>query len=111
MLIVHVLGTLTSMMLGLLTVDPVGTLGLGKFVDFSTGKTSKELLGKGVVDRLALLALVVLKGLEAGKGCATSQQLVTKGRLVCWLILDLVVGVVRFTCRIVNKCLVESSNG
>jgi hypothetical protein len=41
------------MTLGLLTVDVVGTLGLGELVDLTTDDAGEELLGELVVDGLA----------------------------------------------------------
>ena len=49
--------------------------------------------------RLTLLALVVLEGLEAGKGGSTGNELVREAGLVVGLLIvrvDLLVGVVRF---------------
>lgn len=59
------------MVLGPLAVNVVGTLGLRETVDLSTGKAGKKLFGEGVIDRFALITLVILKSLEAGKGGAT----------------------------------------
>ena len=52
-----------------------------------------------MVDGLALLALVVLEGLEAGEGCSASKELVAEGGLVLRVVVDLLVSVVRFTCE------------
>jgi len=56
-LIIEVLSPLLGLMLGSLPVEEVLTLGLGKLVDFSTGKACKHLLGKCVRDRLACKAM------------------------------------------------------
>lgn len=55
--IIHSLGLLSCMSLGLLTVKLVHTLRLSKSVDLTTGEASEKLLGKGVVDCLACGAL------------------------------------------------------
>ena len=52
-LVVEVLGVVASLALSLLTVDVVGTLGLGETVDLSTCEASEELLGELVLDWLA----------------------------------------------------------
>lgn len=52
-LIVHVLGVLLSVVVGLDLVGLVETLGLSELVDFGTGETGEELLGGGVGDGLA----------------------------------------------------------
>lgn len=53
MLVVHALGVLLRLVLSLLAVEPVRALGLGKLVDFGGGEAGEELLGEGVLDRLA----------------------------------------------------------
>jgi hypothetical protein len=58
------------------TIPVVSTLGLGQLVDLGPGKTDQQFLGKGVVDRLALLALVVLESLEGGKSCTPGDHFV-----------------------------------
>ena len=52
-LVIHGLGVLLGVVLGLLTVDEVHSLGLGELVDLSTGQTDKHLLGELVGDWLA----------------------------------------------------------
>jgi hypothetical protein len=52
-LIIHVLDVLLGVVLGLLAVDKVHALGLGKLVNLSTGNTDKELLGELMGDGLA----------------------------------------------------------
>jgi len=52
-LVVEVLSTLLGLVLGLLAVDEVLALGLGKTIDLSARETSEELLGELVADRLA----------------------------------------------------------
>ena len=52
-LVVELLGVLAGLALGLLAVDEVGTLGLGKAVDLTTGETGEELLCEAVRDGLA----------------------------------------------------------
>lgn len=51
--VVELLSLALGLALGLLAVDIVGTLGLGKTVDLAAGETSKELLGELVRDWLA----------------------------------------------------------
>jgi hypothetical protein len=53
MVIIESLWLLLCLVLGSLAVVLVHTLGLGEFVDLSTGETSKKLLGELVTDRLA----------------------------------------------------------
>ena len=53
LLIIHVLNVVTCLALGLFTVDPVGTLGLGELIDLSTCETDEELLGELVGNGLA----------------------------------------------------------
>ena len=53
LLVVELLGVLTSPALRFLAVDVVGTLGLAELVDLTTGETGDELLGEGVGDWLA----------------------------------------------------------
>jgi hypothetical protein len=54
-LLVHVLGVLLGVVMGLLAVNPVHTLGLGELVDFATDDAGDKFLGKGVADWLACL--------------------------------------------------------
>lgn len=109
-LLVHVLGVLLGVVLGLLAVKPVHTLALGELVDLAADDTGEELLSEGVADGLAyvlkskseycsrwirlrmkcgvsrtLLALVVLVGLHAGKGSGTGSELVGELALVVLL--------------------------
>lgn len=51
--VVHTLGVLLGLVLGLLSVDKVHALGLGELVNLSTGNTGEELLGESVRDRLS----------------------------------------------------------
>lgn len=44
-----------------------------------------------------LLALMILESLEAGESGTTSDDFVTKARLVLVVVLALLIGVVRFT--------------
>lgn len=81
-LVVELLSILLGTVLGPFAVDPVGALGLGELVDLGAGEASEELLGEGVGDVLALLALVVLKGLECGKGGSAGEELVAEAGLV-----------------------------
>lgn len=53
-----------------------------------------------MVDSLALLALMILEGLEASEGCSAGDELVAEGGLVLRVVVDLLVGVVRFTCAV-----------
>jgi hypothetical protein len=52
-LLVHVMGVLLGVALGLLAVHPVHTLGLGELVDLTADEADEELLGESVVDFLA----------------------------------------------------------
>lgn len=65
LLVVELLGLLLGLVLGFLTIDEVGTLGLGETVDAGAGKASNHLLGERVVDLLSceegLLAVVFWK--------------------------------------------------
>ena len=79
-----------------LTIEKVFTLGLGALVDLGPGKAHQQLLGKGVVDNFALLALVVLKGLETRKCRCTADQLVGKVGLVRFAAVHLLVGIRSF---------------
>ena len=54
-LVVHGLGILLGVVVGLDLVGLVETLGLGELVDFATDKAGDEFLGKGVADGLACL--------------------------------------------------------
>jgi hypothetical protein len=89
-LIIHALGMLLSLPLGLLPVEPVLALGFSKLVDLGAGKSSKELLGEGMWDRLSLFTLVVLEGLEAGECGTSGNQLMAKAWLVLLKVLVLV---------------------
>ena len=52
-LVVHRLGTVLGLTLGLLAVDVVGALGLAELVNLTTGETGDQLLGELVVNCLA----------------------------------------------------------
>lgn len=52
-LVVHVLGILLGLAVGLFLVPFIHTLGLGELVDFTTHKSSQEFLGECVRDGLA----------------------------------------------------------
>ena len=52
-LLVHVVGVLLGVVLGLLAVHPVHTLGLGELVDLAADEANEELLGESMVDFLA----------------------------------------------------------
>lgn len=113
LLVVHALGVLLRLTLGLLLVEPILTLCLGELIDLGACKASNELLSEGVRDRLAyisvsgvprwvllerrtFLALVVFKGLEAGKGSASGYDLVAEAGLVLLevvIVVDLLVAV------------------
>ena len=51
--VVHAFSVLLSLTLGLLLVEPIFSFGLGKLVDFSTSKASKEFFGELVRHGLA----------------------------------------------------------
>jgi hypothetical protein len=53
LLVVELLNVLLGVTLGLLAVDEVGALGLGKTVDLTTSEAGEELLGEAVRYRLA----------------------------------------------------------
>ena len=55
-LVVHILRRLLCLMLSPFAIIGVHALGLGEFVDFSTDKAGKELLGEGMRDGLACVA-------------------------------------------------------
>ena len=99
LLVVETLGVLLGLVLGLLFVDIVKALGLDELVDLSTGEGSNELLGELVVDRLALLALSLLKGVHGSERGTTSEDLVRELTLVV-VVVSLVVGVGRFTWKL-----------
>lgn len=113
-LVVHVLGVLLRLVLGLLAVEVVLALGLGELVNLGGSEARKELLGEGVVDLLAcccgsvwylmvvydetltLLALVILESLEAGESGTTGNHLMAEAGLVLLAALvHLLVGIVR----------------
>jgi hypothetical protein len=50
MIIIHLLRTSLRMTLGLLAVDEISTLSLGKTVDFRTGDTGEKFFGEAVAD-------------------------------------------------------------
>lgn len=52
-LLVHMLGVSLGLVFGLLAVEEVLALGLGKLVDLRTSKAGDEFLGEGVGDGLA----------------------------------------------------------
>lgn len=52
-LVVELLDVLPGLALGLLTVDEVGTLGLGETVNLTASEAGEELLGEAVRDGLA----------------------------------------------------------
>lgn len=52
-LIIHVLGLLSSLSLRLFGIPCVHALGFSKLVDFTTDEASEEFLGKGVGDGFA----------------------------------------------------------
>lgn len=99
LLVVETLGVLLSLVLGLLLIDIVEALGLNQLVDLSTSKAGKELLSELVVDRLALPALSLLKGVHGSERGTASEELVAELALVV-VVVDLVVGVVGFTFRL-----------
>lgn len=109
-LVVELLGVLPSLTLGLLAVDEVGALGLGKAVDLAASETGEELLCESVGNGLAyqkrqwivarerglwccltLLPLPVLEHLHGHERCTAGEQLVAELGLVVILLVDLVV--------------------
>lgn len=101
LLVVELLSVLSSVALGLLFVDVVKTLGLDELVNLSTSKGSNELLGELVVDRLALGTLSLLESVHGSERGTTSKELVGDLALVL-VVIDLVVGVVGFTCNVLS---------
>lgn len=113
-LVVELVGVLTSLALQLLAVVEVLALGLGEPVDLGAGEASEELLGELVAHGLAcrvvlvvrsvrelwmvlwltLLALVVLEGLERGERSSTGEQLMAELGLVLTALLVTLVLVV-----------------
>lgn len=80
-------------------------------VDLGGSEAGNELLGKGVRHGLALVALVVLEGLEASKGGAASDELVAEARLVLLeavVVVDLLVRVLALVCRTVSALNLRS---
>jgi hypothetical protein len=74
-------------------------------VNLSGSEASNELLGEGVRDRLALVALVVLKGLEASEGSTAGYELMAEAGLVLLevvVVVDLLVRVLALVCRAVS---------
>jgi hypothetical protein len=106
LLVVELLGVLLGLVLGLLSVDVVETLGLTELVDLSASEGSNELLGELVVDRLALLALSLLKGVHGSERSTTSEDLVRELALVV-VVVSLVVGVGRFTWKLLVLLLLD----
>jgi hypothetical protein len=51
--VVQLFGVLLGSMLDFFLMNPVLTLGLGKFVDFSTNETSKKFFGEAVTNGFA----------------------------------------------------------
>lgn len=96
LLVVQLLRVLTGMALGLLTVNEVETLGLAQLVDLGACKTSKHLLGKGMVDSLALGTLVLLKLVHGGEASTGAEKFVAQAALVVEVVVvDLVAGIAR----------------
>jgi hypothetical protein len=116
-LLVHVVGVLLGVLVGLDSVNLIHTLGLGELVDLGADKAHQGLLSESVLDSLAytenmirmmlsryhvaslsptLLALVVLVGLHAGKGSGTGNELVRELALVLLAAVHLAVSIVRF---------------
>jgi hypothetical protein len=65
-----------------MTIPRILALGLGELVDLTTNEPHQELLGKGMRDRLALVALMVFEQLHALEGGGAGDQLVTEAGLV-----------------------------
>lgn len=80
-------------------IDGKHTFGLGELVDFSAHKARQQLFGKGVVDYLTLLALVVLVQLEAFEAGSTGDELMAEFAFVLLLALvHLLMGVLCVVC-------------
>ena len=102
------LGLLLGVVLGALLVDKVEPLGLGQPVDLEAGGGGQHLLGQAVVDRLALLALLVLPQAHALEGGGAADQLVGQLRLVRLAVVDLVAGLLCFAWGMGVRVMVES---
>jgi hypothetical protein len=88
------------------TIPVVSTLGLGQLINFGPGKTDEQFLGEGVVDRLALLALVVLESLEGRKGNTAGDRFVGQfGLMLLAIVVNPLVGFMRLIYR--GKSLVD----
>lgn len=74
-LLVHVLGVLLGVVLGLLAVNPVHTLGLGELVDLAADEASDELLGESVADGLAYFQRDIKIRLDKNSSIDNSQNL------------------------------------
>ena len=107
------LGVLLGVVVGLLTINPVHTLGLGELVNLAADNAGQELLGESVAHGLAcngsvqkrsaggeertVLALMVLVGLHGTEGSGTGGELVGELALVVLLtVVHLLVSLLRF---------------
>ena len=82
-------------------------------VDLSGSEAGNELLGEGVGDGLALVALVVLEGLEASKGSTAGYDLMAEAGLVLIevvVVVDLLVRVLALVCRTVSALEISRVN-
>jgi len=85
-----VLGLLLGLVLGLLAVEEVEPLGLEELVDLGAGDGRKRLLGEGVADGLAVLALPLLPQVHRLEGGPARYHLVRPLGLVRLAVVDLV---------------------
>ena len=133
-LVVHVLGILLGLAVGLLSVPLVHTLGLGELVDFTTDNASQEFLGESVGDGLAcngnillastevemlqkleltFLALLVFKELEALESSPAGDQFMGELSLVFGssVSVHLLVSILRFIWKNTTTLASSQSEG
>jgi len=83
--VVHALSLLLAMSACFDLVIFVHALGLGELVDFTSDEACKEFLGEGVVNGLALSALLVLEEFHSFKSCCATDDLVGELALVAFI--------------------------
>jgi hypothetical protein len=107
MFVVHALRVLLCVVAGPLGVDPVQAFGLNEFVSLGCGKAHEGLLGEGMRNGLALLALVVFKQLKSLKRGSTRDEFVREFAFAhLWLVVAVVL-MVYFLVRVVGLAPAE----
>lgn len=81
-LVVHLLSSQLSLVLGLLAVNEIKTLGLEKLISLSSSETSKEFLGEGMALGLTLTGFLGLVGPHGSETSGSTNEFVGPASLV-----------------------------